>query len=419
MGQDLSTYDPVLKDKYEIGMRRAINDKATVVVPQLSKNGFKFEGRQVVWALHNRRSGATGARSEGEALPTPRNQEYASPKERLAFEYHTIKVTGQAARLTKGDEAAFAEALDEEIDRGVKDMMNDMARQILGQAVNIGGTYYNGVIGRVDNVAGDVLTINQLGDVDITDGEFRPFFEGMIVDIIDEGTNGTKNVDGNSGGSSPKGEIVAIDKTARTITLTDATGAVAGDYVVRQGTWNREINGLRELMDPDAPHAGLDPATTPKWAPVDVTEGTAEGISEDLMVRMHEFIETDGSGDTGEFFLAAHRQFRALANQLQSQKRYDGRDVTLKAGWKGLQVAEGTLARDKYMPDNKLFLLTLEATGWAVGTDFEWDTLAGGSILYKALDDTDAVQGRYLGYVQQIHKQRNSHAFADLTIPAT
>lgn len=414
MPQSLATFDAALKDDYGPGLKKSINEKATVVIPQLTKNTEDIQGRQAVWSVHSGRSGSTGGRREGASLPRAMGEKFTGPREDLAYLYHTIKVTGQAAELTKGNDAAFAQALETEMKGAKANMTNDVARQIAnGRKIDISGVLYSGVLGTITGVAGNVLTFANL-----TDGEFRTFFIGMILDAMDPTTAGTVTMDGSVGGDFPKGEILGINRVNKEVTVRDATGAGTGDHAVRQGSWDAELNGLQYLLDPDLPFAGIDPAVTPSWAPVEVNAGSPEGIGEDFLMRMHEAIEVEGDGNSGELFLTSYRQERELANQLRLLRRYDGRETTLKAGWKALDVADGVLAKDKYIADDRIYLLTLSEIEWFVGRDFDFDDLDG-KVLYKALDDSDAVQARYKAYVQLVTTNRNSHAVGELTVPAT
>lgn len=402
MPASLTTFDAALKDDYGVGLKKSINDKATVILAEATRNEEDIQGRQAVWSVHSDRSGSTGARAEAAVLPTPGNQGFIGPRDDLAYLYHTIKVTGQAARLTRGNEGSFARALETEIDRAERDLKNDVARQMFGKVVTIGGTRYTGAIGEVTAVtSGTQLTLGNM-----TAGEFRAFFKNMRIDVIDDGTGAT-NVSNQT--------ITAVDKVNKRITMADTTGATAGDYVARQGSFGQEINGLRYLLS-STTYAGIDPSTNPSWQPVTVGDGT-DYLSEDFLEQMHEAIETDGSGDSGELFITSYAQRRYLANQLQAQKRYDGRQVTLKAGWVGLDVARGTLAVDKYAPDDDVYLLTRSQLQWFVGQDWDWDDLDG-KILYKALDDSDAVQARYLAYVNMEAPVRNAHAIGSLAVPS-
>lgn len=406
MPQSLSTFNEALKEVYEPGLRNAINN-SNVVWAEAIKNTEDLVGEEAVWSIHSGRSNSTGARGELATLPTADRQRHLKARTGLTFQYHTIKVSGPAKHLTRNDSGSFARALESEIKGAEKDMKNSMSRQVFGQKVTVNGSLQSGVVATVTAKSGSTVTV---GNEDSS--VIRHFFNGMAIRFVS--TAGVARTGTYS--------VVSADKATKVITLDAApdAGVVAGDFIVVASTdggtsLNNEIDGLRHLISSET-YAGIDPSANPVWKALQVGS-TTTGISEVLLDEAAEIVETDGDGSSPDLFVFEHVQRRKLASQLQAQKRYEGRDLTLTSGWKGLQIARGTLVADRYCPTTWGFGLHRPEIQKFVGLDFEWDD-DDGDVLYKALDGSDAVEARFKGYVNLAATLRNCHVQVRVSEPS-
>lgn len=400
MPQSMTNFDAALKDDYGPGLRNAINNSNPIFTEAVERSSsMDIQGRQAVWSVHTGRSTSTGARAELGTLPTADRQRFNKAYDDLASLYHTIKVSGQAKALTRNDAGSFVRALESEIDGAEKDLKNDLARQVFGENTTINSTVYNGVLaGASSNVTTVTWTFSNASA-----SEMRYFWVNMKVDVIDQTTaavTGTTTVS-------------AVDATAKTVTLAAALGTT-GDFLVRSGNLGNEVNGLRFLIAASGTYAGIA-STVSGWAAVSVGSSSTV-ISEVLFDQAVEGVETDGDGSTPDLYIVEHAQRRKLASVLQAQKRYDGKEVTLKAGWRGLQIAQGTLLADRYCPTKRGFAITRKELGRFVGLDFTWDE-DDGKVLYKALDGSDAVEARFKSYMNIEALTRNAHALITLAEP--
>ena len=411
---NMTTYDAALKDNYGPGLRNALNN-SNAVMALSERNDRDLLGRRDVWVVHTGRSNASGARAESGTLPTADRQRFTQVIDDLVFNYHTIKVTGPAKHLTRGDEGAFVRALESELDGAERDLKNDRARQVFGQKLTDGSALQTGVIGTLSADPGTGTTLTLANE---PESVMRHFQVGMYVQAVNPSSGAAR-----SGGPY---EITAISASARTLTIGSAADAAIGstDYLVRSdsasGTigntgFGNEINGLRHLVSSSDTYAGIAPASVPSWAAVAVGSSTTP-ISEVVLDQASEGVQVDGNGDTPDLFITEFAQRRKLASILQAQKRYDGREVTLKAGWKGLEIAQGTLVADRYCPTTTAFALTTRELVRFVGLDWTWDE-DDGKVLFKALDGSDAVQARYKVYDNLEVTTRNCHAVITLAAP--
>jgi hypothetical protein len=398
MPQSLANFDAALKDNYGPGLRESINN-SNPVLTELRFNREDIVGRQAVWSVHSQRSTSTGSRGELGALPSADRQSYIGPRDNLSFMYHTIKVSGPAKHLTRNDTGAFTRALESELRGAEKDVKNDLARQIFNTAQTINSVLVNGALGRVNGApAGNVITVNYPDNTTLPSNGTRHFFVGEKIDAVTVAT----------GAIAQAGmTITAVSPTTITV---DAIGStVSTNLLFRAGNYasgETEINGL-PFVTGTQNYAGITAASNPVWNGLAVGS-TSTGISEVLLEEGQEKVETDGDGSTPNLYIFEHVQRRKLASLLQTQKRYEGREMTLTSGWKGLAVAQGVLLVDRYCPALKGFGITSRDMEWFIGLDWEWDE-DDGRVLYKALDNSDAVEARYKSYFNLEAVTRTAH----------
>lgn len=414
MPQSMANFDAALKDNYGPGLQNAINN-SNPVLTEATKNDEDIIGRRAVWAVHTGRSSSSSARAELGSLATADQQRFSSVNDALKYLYHTVKVSGQAKHLTSNDTGAFTRALEAELDGAEKDLKVDISRQVFGQSLTVNGTLQSGVLGTLSADPGVTTVWNFANE---PTSVLRYFFSGLLVQAINPATGAVR-----TGGPYT---VVSADRVAKTVTISAASDAsiASGDFIVRSGTegtpaaktnLNAEINGLRQLVNPTSVYAGIDPATVPSWGAL-ASGSATQAISEVVLDESVENVETDGSGDTPTLTIAEHAQRRKLASQLQAQKRYDGKEMVLKAGWTGLQLGRTTLVADRFCPSTKAFVLTPKYLVRFVGLDWTWDD-DDGKVLYKALDDSDAVQARFKTYMNLEVTLRNAHTVVTLAEP--
>lgn len=414
MPQSLANMTAALKDDYSPGLKNALNN-SNVIWGEVSRNTRDIVGQQAVWSIASGRSNSTSARGEFGVLAQADRQRYIKAQDDLAYLYHTIKVSGPAKALTRNDTGSFVRAVESEVKGAERDMKNDVSRQTLGQAVTVNSILQTGVIATLSADPGTGTTWTFANE---PTSIMRHFFNGMTFCVVDPATGAVR-----AGGPFT---VSTVNVTAKTlVTLEAANGAEAvGDVLVRcsaastaQNNLNQEINGLRFVVGTQN-YANINSGTNPVWNSLSLGSATT-AISEAILDQGSEIVETDGNGSTGaDFYLTEHAQRRKLASLLQAQKNYDGRQMTLTSGWKGLNVARGTLVVDRYCPSNQVFVLDKSDLELFVGLDFQWDEDDdSGGVFFKALDGSDAIEARYKWYGNLEATNRNSHCRITLAEP--
>lgn len=416
-----------LKDDYSPGLRNAINN-TNVVWGEVTRNTEDIVGEQAVWSVHSGRSNASGGRGEGVALPTSNRQKHIKPRDDLKYLYHTIKVSGPAKHLTRNDTGSFVRAVETEVKGGEKDLKRDAARQSVGGVTLSNSVFVTGVLAVVESdpatgtavVLSDrendpAAAVGNLAARSIT----RHFFPGMAFCLINP-------ADGVVRAGGPY-FVSSIDLDTRTVNTTAAFNAAGdtGDLIVRcsndstaSNSLDAEINGLSALASQVTTYdyAGVDVSANPIWMFKAMGDANTT-ISEVILDELSELVETDGDGGNPGLYLTEHSQRRKLASLLQIQKNYEGREMTLTSGWRGLNIARGTLVVDRFAPSDKVFALNMDEIELFVGLDFQWDEDDDGGVFFKALDGSDAIQARYKWYGNLEATNRNSHAVLTLAEP--
>lgn len=414
MPQSLANYDAALKNIYAPGLRNSLNN-SNPILTEVVHDTENVSGRKCIWSVHSGRSTSTGARREFATLPTADRQRYIAPEDDLAYEYHTIKVSGQAKHLTQNNAGAFAKALDQEMTGAEKDIKVDLARQMFNAKVTINGVLAAGalaVLFTITDATHVVIdeTLDAAHNVAAPAGSsvYRLFFVGQILDSV----------------ASANGAITATFTVVAVVpgtglTTTTNTGATDGDFLFRTGNIaasgvENEINGLRFLVGTQD-YAGITAASNPVWN-ANTVGSSSVGISENLLESAIEKVQTDGDGSTPTLAIAEQSQGRKLASVIQQQKRYAPPSTKLTAGWTGIEVAGLNLVFDRFCPTGNIFVLTPSELAWFVGLDWTWDD-DDGKVLYKAMDNSDAVEARFKAYVNLQTYTRNAHTAVTVAIP--
>lgn len=373
----LTTANETLKEDYGPGFRDAIN-KANPAWSLINRDWRKTGGRHVRWTVRTSLSPGTGWRGEEEATPEAGHTEHAEATENVKFFYHIFRISGPSMDLSEGDAFSFMSTLEQEMKSGRDAFLRDVSR------VSLLNTSTDGTLGTVGAAGAASTTITLESTTEIARMLF--FFKNLRIDIFD------------SAGVFQATRIVSdADIDARTVTVTEAVDTSIGDTLHRQGSKGKEPPGLPGIIDNTGVLHGIDPATEPLWKSVVVGDGT-KTIAEELVEELYDEMATRGLGNEPELLTWSHRQRRKLAAQLQRQKRYDGRQVTLRAGWKGLEVARGVAVADRFHLDDDIFAIETEELARFQGRPFDWDTRFGFGNVLRSVEGADSFRARWKGY---------------------
>ncbi len=294
MPANLGTVTAILKESYETGIEKQIDDEViTLRRVERTSEGVTSDigGKYVVFAIHTRRNGGIGARAENEALPVAGQQGTAAGRVNLSYLYGSIELTGQLFELANSKPEIFIDAVDLEMDGLKADLAKDLNRQMYGNGSGRQATA---------TTAGGVLnTIDYL-------------WLGAVYDVIDAA--GTVKASGRT--------LTAVNETTKVPTLSGAaiTWAV-GDSLVRAGSYNKEMIGFDSIISDTGTLYNINPATEPSWkAVVNANGGTPRALSETLLIATNNRVRKNGGSVTAMYapppvwvaywnLLVAQRQF--------------------------------------------------------------------------------------------------------------
>jgi len=387
MGATLTTATNILKEIYEPRIREQLQNwnKASKRIEQTSE-GVTSEvgGKYVVFPIHVKRNSGIGARLEMEQLPTAQNQGYARAQVNLAYEYGSIRLSGQSMELAQSNFQAFASVLDEEVNGVQRDLAKDWNRQVFGTSLGALGT------------ASAAYTVNT-----ITVANPQYFEVGQFVDIYQ--SNGTTV-------RAAGRNITAVDKVASTITVDGAaiaTGA-SGDIIVRQGSINREIVGFQQMVSDVGTLFNIDPTVEPQWkAVVTANGGTLRPLSESLMIKMVDDVYTNGGNTTVIFSDLGVR--RSYFNLLVQQRRYC--DTTdFEGGFKGLRFTTDNgdipMVADVDCQPNRMYFLNEKEI--KIYRESDWSFMDRDGSKWQRVIGFDAYDATLYKYAQMGTHRRNS-----------
>lgn len=316
MGATLTTVDAILKEIYGPRIVDQLQDE-TVAIKRLEKSSDgvveTVGGKYVNFPLRVGRNHGQGYRDENEALPSAKQQKYAEAFVKLKYGYGRVRLTGQVMGLAEKNYQAFASAMDREMDGIKTDLAKDTNRVAYGD-----GT------GLLASLTG-AETTNPYA-VDNT----QRLEVGMQVDILVRSTGATVQLDT---------EITAVDPAAGTVSFANTFTAANTQGIYRQGSFEREPDGLGSIVSTTGTLHDVDPALVPIWKSViNGNGGTNRALSEGLMIKLADDIRVNGGKVS--LILGSLGVRRAYFNLLTQQRRYaDTKDFA--GGFKGLAFNHG------------------------------------------------------------------------------
>lgn len=398
MPATLSTVAAILKEVYEPQVREQLED-STVALRRIEKSSEGIEskvgGRYVTFSIKTRRNAGIGARAEGEALPTPGQQGFASARVPLKYLYGGIQLNGQVFELADSNWQALSSALDEEVQGLKDDLAKDQNRQVYGTQV------------------GTLATITADGANTVTVSDTMYLQLGMQIDIVDGTTlaNATPTV------KASNRQITAINTATGVVTYSgaDAT-AVANDVLTRTGSAQREWTGFTAIFAATGTLYNVDPTVEPVWkAVVDANGGSNRALSEGLMIQLADNVRAQGGKTTAIFTNLGVRRayFNLLSQQRQfvNTQKFDG-------GFSGLAFTtdngEIPVVVDLDCPKNKMFFANEKEMTLYREKDWSWMDRDGS--MWQRVIGFDAYEARMYQYSELGCHRRNSQGLlADIT----
>lgn len=359
MGQNLTAFDDVLRYDYLGPIRDQLNS-ATILLKRLEKNEEDVGGKAAVVPLHTSRNSGVGARADGGTLPTAGNQGYRSATYNCAYNYGRIQVSGPTIAASRKNKYAFVRAVDAEIEGMIKDLKDDINRQLHGNGTGV-LCLVNG-----DPATGTTLTCDTPGTMYLQ--------KGMKIQLVDPASTTAGDFRANVG---TKTILAKTSGTSVEVTSSFHADAADNDLVVREGNYRLEMMGLKGIVataDPGTNFSvgGIARATTGNefWkAQVVANSGNSRKLSLDLMQYTWDLAEEEGAEIS--LILTSRTQRRKYLSLVKADGRYVN-TMTLDGGFDALEYNGKPLVVDKHCLNNRMYFLDESTLALYRMSDFDW-----------------------------------------------
>lgn len=366
--QNLSNFDPVLREFYEGTARSTINNNV-VLYRELSESSREWGGRHVRWPVHTTRGNAVGARSENANLPTAQRQGYQESRITAAYNYGRIELSGQ---VMAADRNAFLDALQSEMQGVTDDLVNDLSRQTWGTG--------DGRIAQVgaDGASASAISLfnrfqkpGQPGARYLEEGQLielgtvaSPSAQSTAVAIVTGGIDISEN---------PATTVDTITISASTVTVSQSDTFV---FMDKAGGLGLEMIGMRGLVD-HITHANIWGSSAyfgtsvqnigrdsvARWNSIVLDNSqVARNIDSFLMQKAFDRVET-ASGKSVSKIMGHHSVARAFFDHLSADRRFAAgpSPLTMDGGGSDNLSYNGVpFVRDRHAPYNELYLMAGE-----------------------------------------------------------
>jgi len=312
--------------------------------------------------MKTQRNQSVGFRFENEYLPAPGASKYSYLSEPLRYAYALFNITGQLFRAAESNEGAFVTAFKQEMDDTTLASKLDFNRAAFGDGS-----------GKMATIPTGAASATQTLDSTIN---FRGL--GEVVDIIS--TTGVYNNAANAGRT-----VIGVNRTNLTITLDSSVTPANGDIIVRassdststvpNNSWNREINGLANIVSATGVLHGFNPSTYSFWAAY--TDSSGGAISDSKMRLAKDTVGFNAGLDLErglDFALVTTRGVRRrYADTLTGLRRFtNDESVHLHGGFTALMFDENPIFVDDQCPVGNMYGLALNKLFWSQMSDWDW-----------------------------------------------
>jgi hypothetical protein len=366
MAQNMANADAILKDDYIGPIIEELNQK-TYLLDQIERDSDHVDhtGRRAVVPVHKNRNRGRGSTADAGTLPGAGQQQWMDAIIAIRYNYYAIEVSDGSIEASASNDGAFISVLEAETKGVAVDMRKDLNRQAFGTG--------NGLLGNCGVTAGSttVVMANAVDTQNIRIGD--------TVDIVVQSTGAT--------GTGALATLVTNRNTTTgtiTVAASVTTDATYGVYIA--GNRNQEMDGLRNITQPQRTLHGID-STAPGnifWDPNEIQVGTSVTAvavaGESSFEQLADSIGQSGNGDV-EVFLTTRGIRRRLADTYQSQKRFnDSTAIDVHGGYSAIMVNEVPVVADDDCPKQFAFGINKSALKWFQQAGPEWLQNQGGDI---------------------------------------
>lgn len=342
------TADNALKSYYLDIVSDQLNLSANPLLAKIGRTTADVWGKDVRKLVRYGVNGGIGAGTEEGALPSAGGNRYAQFTASLKNLYGTVEISDKAIRASANNEGAFVNLLNDEMEGLVKSSSFNFGRMLFGDG--------SGKLAIVTLVSGTEYTVDSV----------IALAEGMIVDLY---ASGSAIATGRT--------VVAVDRSAKKITLSGASVTGAKDaVVVLQNSYGLELTGLGAIFSDSATLYGVTRVGNSWMNPY--TETAVGAITENKIQKAMDKVE-ENAGSAVNFIVCSWGVRRALINELSKSRHTE--TLELDGGFRALSFNGIPVVADRFCPEGTMYLLNTEDFRLHQLCDWQWLEGEEGKIL--------------------------------------
>ncbi len=342
------TADNALKSYYLDIVSDQLNLSANPLLAKIGRTTADVWGKDVRKLVRYGVNGGIGAGTEEGALPSAGGNRYAQFTASLKNLYGTVEISDKAIRASANNEGAFINLLNDEMEGLVKSSSFNFGRMLFGDG------------------SGKLATVTLVSGTEYTVDSVIALAEGMIVDLY---ASGSAIATGRT--------VVAVDRSAKKITLSGASVTGAKDaVVVLQNSYGLELTGLGAIFSDSATLYGVTRAGNPWMNPY--TETAVGAITENKIQKAMDKVE-ENAGSAVNFIVCSWGVRRALINELSKSRHTE--TLELDGGFRALSFNGIPVVADRFCPEGTMYLLNTEDFRLHQLCDWQWLEGEEGKIL--------------------------------------
>lgn len=391
-----STVSAILKEVYPGAIEDQLNNEVSLwALVEKEKVQLQGQGQHIVRPFRVQRNQGVGARNDTDRLPLPQNQTLTKAQINMSSNYIVGQITGRVIRTSFGSDAAFMNALEEEIRFTLSDHANEIGRQLF-----TGSGQLAKVVGAVSSSTS--ITVNDITYLRQAVGRYVEFWSGSS----NQTTNDSALPSGYTGT-----QITAVNVATNVITVATAQTSISNGATIAtsqsntSATATKEMVGLDVIIDDTTDYGntyfGVNRANGAGNYPI--LQGNrldaSYSLTESLMMQAVDQARVVGGGKI-DMIYTDYQTRRTYANILFAYRKYDiattgtanpqfagglkvSEDLRTQMG-EGISFEGAVVAPSRLSPAGKMLFLDTSRYRLFQQSDIEW-VMNADSILHPLL----------------------------------
>ena len=349
----IQTADNALNSFYLDAVTEALDLKANPLLAKIQRSTASVMGKDVRKLVKYGVNGGVSAGSETGDLPPASETDRVQFVSTLKNLYGTIEISDKALRASAGNEGAFVNLLNDEMQSLVKSASFNFGRMLFGD-----GT---GLLATIVSKGTDTVIVDDVSGI----------FEGMVVDFA--------MPDGTPNENAQSRTVLSVDRDSKTVKV---SGTNIGNFVTNadriyaHNAKDYEITGLKAIFSDKALYGveRTDKAYMKPYIKTDVGE-----IDENAIQTALDKIE-ERSGSAINFIVCSWGVRRALLKAFR-QNKVAMDTMEIEGGFKAISFNGIPVVADRFCPEGTMYLLNTDDFIVHQLCDWQWLEGEDGKIL--------------------------------------